>query len=64
MKHGAKLVKKLEKAGLFCAKDIKKATISYNSGQKGCWIEELFTNFALRLTDEAACRRVGKSTKA
>ena len=30
----AKLVKKVEKAGLFCAKDIKKATISYNSGQK------------------------------
>ena len=40
----AKLVKKVEKAGLFCAKDIKKATISYNSGQKRGWIEDYLLN--------------------
>ena len=33
-KHDAKLVKKVEKDGLFCAKDIKKARISYDSVQK------------------------------
>ncbi len=42
--HGAKLVKKVEKAGLFCAKDIKKATISYNSGQKRGWIADYLLN--------------------
>jgi hypothetical protein len=36
----ANLVKKVEKAWLFCAKDVKKATIPYNSGQKRGWIED------------------------
>jgi len=39
-KHAANLVKKVEKAGLFWAKDIKKVTIPHNSGQKKGRIED------------------------
>ena len=40
VKHGTKIVKKVEKAGLFWAKDIKKVTIPNNYGQKRSWIED------------------------
>ena len=43
-KHGAKLVKKVEKVGLFCAKVIKKATIPYNSGRKEAGLRIIYMN--------------------
>jgi len=52
-KHGAKLVKKVEKEVLLCAKDIKKATISYHSWQKRVWIEDYLLNSHSKKTERS-----------